>query len=124
MSEKRVVFIVDDDAAARGSVAALVKSKGCQALTFNSAEDFLARYNRNEPGCLVVDIRMGEMSGVDMLEAMASAGIRLQSIVISAFADVPLTVRAMRAGALTVLQKPYRDQELWEMINRALPVNA
>jgi two-component system, LuxR family, response regulator FixJ len=124
MSDKKVVFIVDDDAAARDSVAALVTSKGCKALTFHSAEDFLSRYNRADGGCLVVDIRMGQMSGLDMLEAMTASGVRLQTIVISAFADVPLTVRAMRAGALTVLQKPYRDQELWEMISRALLVEA
>lgn len=114
------VFIVDDDPASRESVAALVRSHGVDAETFASAEDFLARFDHHSNGCLVIDVRMSGMSGIELLEQLKRQGIELPVIVITGYGDVPSAVRAMRAGATTFLEKPCSDQRLWESITSAL----
>jgi two-component system response regulator FixJ len=120
MNNTQTVFVVDDDPSARDSVIELVGSMGIPAEAFASAEEFLQLYEEDRPGCLVTDVRMLNMSGVELLERLADNGSVLPVIVITAFADVPLTVRAMRAGAVTLLEKPCRDQELWESVREAL----
>jgi FixJ family two-component response regulator len=120
MSENATVYVVDDDAAARESVVALVSLKGMQAKGFASAEDFLAQHDPNATGCLVADVRMTGMSGLDLLEELQARNSSLPVVVITGYADVPMAVRAMQMGAVTFLEKPCQEQELWQGIRQAL----
>jgi FixJ family two-component response regulator len=120
MDANATVFVVDDDAAARESVMAVVSAKGVPAKGFASAEEFLAHFNANLRGCLVVDVRMNGMSGLQLLQQLTGRGSTLPAIVITGYADVPMAVKAMQAGALTFLEKPCQDQELWQAIQQAL----
>ncbi len=120
MQAESTVFIVDDDPAARDSVAALVRSKGVPVDAYASAEEFLAAFDPQRPGCLVCDVRMTGMTGLDLQELLRQRGSRLPIVIITGFGDVPTAVRAMRAGAFTFLEKPCRDQELWNCIQKAL----
>jgi two-component system, LuxR family, response regulator FixJ len=124
MQNEPVIFIVDDDPAARNSLAALVKSRGLTVELYGSAEEFLAGYDSAKRGCLIADVRMTGMSGLDLLEQMAAKGVNLPVIVITGFADVPMAVRAMRAGAVTFLEKPCGEQEIWDAIETALDAEA
>jgi two-component system, LuxR family, response regulator FixJ len=119
-TEGHCVFVLDDDAAARKSVAALVESMNIPVHEFNSSEEFLALYHPDQRGCIVTDLRMRGASGIDLLKNLRAQGIRLPVIIISGYADVPVTVQAFQAGVWTLLQKPYRDQELWDAIRSAL----
>ncbi|MCY2988955.1 MAG: response regulator [Planctomycetota bacterium] len=120
MFSHAIVYIVDDDLAARESVAALVGEMGVTAQTYASAEEFLQAYHGHRPGCLVTDVRMLGMSGVELQEQLAHDGISLSVIVLTAYANTPLTIRAIKQGAVTLLEKPCRDQELWDAIRTAL----
>ncbi len=120
MSGNEVVYIVDDDAAARDAVSALIGEMGVAAKTYASAEDFLSDYDGHRPGCLVTDVRMLGMSGVELQEKLASDGITLSVVVLTAYADTRTTIRAIKGGAVTLLEKPCRDQELWDAIRTAL----
>ena len=124
MISNPVIFVVDDDPAARNSLAALVTSRGLAVETFASAEDFLARYDPAKRGCLIADVRMTGMSGLELQEQMAAQQVNLPVIVITGFADVPMAVRALRAGAVTFLEKPCTEQELWDAIQMALDAEA
>ena len=119
-SEEPTVFVVDDDEGARASVNALVRSMGLRAQTFPSAEAFLTEFDGESPGCLVTDVRMLGMSGIELQEKLAADGIKLPVIIITAHAETPLTVRAIKLGAVTVLEKPCRDYELYDAIRDAL----
>ncbi len=119
-----VVFIVDDESAARESVGALVESHGYRAAYFDSAEAFLAQFDRRAQGCLITDHRMVGLSGVELLRILNTDGWSMPVILITAFASVPLAVQAMELGAVTVLEKPCRDQELWHSIERALKLDS
>ena len=118
------VFVVDDDPGARQSVLALVESMGLAVETFESAEQFLATFDSSRPGCLVTDFRMLGMSGLELQEALAREKIKLPVIVITAYADVPTAVRAMKRGAITLLEKPCHDLELVANIRRAIEMDA
>ena len=120
MNEEATVFVVDDDEASRESVRSLVEPMGVRTELFASAEEFLETYDPARPGCLVTDLKMLGMSGVELQEQLNSRKITIPTIVISAFADVPVTVRAMQQGALTLLEKPCRGMELWNAIEKAL----
>ncbi len=120
MDNSVTVFIVDDDPAARGSVAALAGSHGLAAEAFASAEEFLAAYRPGRRGCLIADVRMAGMSGLDLQQRLAAQGDPLPVIVITGFADIPMAVRAMRNGAITFLEKPCPTQELWQSVQAAL----
>jgi FixJ family two-component response regulator len=120
MDANVTVFVVDDDAAARESVVALVSEKGVKATAFASAEEFLDRFDPQMTGCLVVDVRMAGMSGLQLLQHLQAKQSTLPAIVITGYADVPLAVKAMQAGAMTFLEKPCQDQELWQAIQQAL----
>lgn len=120
MFSNAIVYIVDDDQAVRESAAALVGEMGVTAQTYASAEEFLQAYHGHRPGCLVTDVRMLGMSGVELQEQLARDGVSLSVIVLTAYADTPLTIRAIKQGAVTLLEKPCRDQELWDAIRTAL----
>jgi FixJ family two-component response regulator len=120
MDPNATVFVVDDDAAARESVLALVSLKGVRAQGFASAEEFLANYTPEMTGCLVVDVRMTGMSGLQLLQQLQAKKSTLPAIVITGYADVPMAVKAMQSGAMTFLEKPCQEQELWQAIQQAL----
>jgi two-component system response regulator FixJ len=115
-----VVYIVDDDPAARASVAALVQSKGVRTCEFASAEEFLESALHDDRGCLVLDVRMTGMTGLELQEELGKRKVELPIIVITGFADVPMAVKAMSAGAVNFLTKPCKTDELWENIKEAL----
>jgi FixJ family two-component response regulator len=120
MDANPTVYVVDDDAAARESVMALVSVKGVAAKGFASAEEFLHEFDPSMTGCLVVDVRMSGMSGLQLLQQLQARQSTLPAIVITGYADVPMAVKAMQAGAMTFLEKPCQEQELWQAIQQAL----
>jgi two-component system response regulator FixJ len=115
-----VVFIVDDDEAVRSSLRLLLKSVGLVPSALASAREFLDKYDPAQPGCLVLDVRMPEMSGLELQEQLNLRGAVLPVIFITGHGDVPMAVEAMQAGACDFLQKPFRDQDLIDRIQRAL----
>jgi len=115
-----VVFVVDDDASVRDAVKRLLLSAGLSCETFPGVADFLARSAEPVSGCLVLDVRMPRATGLDLQRTLYEAGIDLPIIFITAYADVPLTVRAMKAGAREVLMKPFEDQVLLDAVYQAL----
>ena len=114
------VFIVDDDEAVRDSIAELVSSVGLPAFTFASAQEFLDGFDAEQPGCLVLDLRMAHMSGLALQERLEALGARIPIVFISAHGDITDAVKALRAGAVDFVQKPYREQQLLDSINEAL----
>jgi FixJ family two-component response regulator len=123
MSEQ-TVFVVDDDAAVRDSITELVESVGLKAESYESAPAFLARFQPDRPGCLVLDVRMAEMSGLALQQRLNALGAGIPVIVITGHGDVPMAVQAMKAGAVEFLQKPCREQALLDSINAALSLDA
>jgi len=119
-SASATVFVVDDDPGARESLAALVRSHGLQVETFDSAETFLSTFDRAKVGCLVSDVRMPGMSGLQLQRRLAAERIALPAILITAYGDVPMAVDAMRAGAFTFLEKPCEEEDLLRNIHAAL----
>jgi two-component system, LuxR family, response regulator FixJ len=115
-----MVFIVDDDSGVRSSIRVLMKSIGLAATPFASAKEFLDAYNPHQPGCLVLDIRMPGMSGLELQEALNDRGAVIPVIFITGHGDIPMAVEAMRHGAFDFLQKPFRDQDLIDRIQKAL----
>lgn len=124
MTVEPTVFVVDDDELARTSTTALVGSMGIPSESFCSAEEFLDRYVAGRPGCLVTDIRMLGMSGLELQERLRELDIQLPVVVMTAYAKTPLTVRAIQGGAVTLLEKPCEENELWDAIRRALARDA
>jgi FixJ family two-component response regulator len=114
------VFIIDDDAAVRVSIADLLESAGLASETFGTPQEFLPPPPLTGPGCIVLDLRLPGMDGLAVQCALADAGITMPIIFLTAFADVPTTVKAMKSGAMEFLTKPFDDQELLEAIYRAL----
>jgi two-component system, LuxR family, response regulator FixJ len=115
-----MVFIVDDDEAVRNSLRLLVKSVGLTATALPSAQDFLTSYSREQPGCLVLDVRMPGMSGLELQQQLNQRGAVIPVIFITGHGDIPMAVEAMQQGAFDFLQKPFRDQDLIDRIQRAL----
>ena len=124
MIPEATVYVVDDDPAARDSVSALVTAAGLRVQSFSSAEAFLQENRPDRPSCLVTDLRMLGMSGLDLLEQLQKSSSPLPAILISAYADVPAAVRAMQAGAVTLLEKPCRHDQLITAIHQALERDA
>jgi two-component system response regulator FixJ len=120
MTEDAMIYIVDDDEQSCKAVLALVQPMGVPAQSFASAEEFLMAYDGKRPACLVTDVRMLGMSGLELQEQLNELGISISVVVLTAFATTPTTVRAMRNGALTLLEKPCDDDELWEAIRLGL----
>lgn len=114
------IFVVDDDAAMRHSTAFLLGSLGKPVEVFDSAEDFLARWQPGGPGCLVLDVRMPGMSGLDLQKVLNERAPSLAVVFVSGHGDIPMVVRAMRAGAVHFLEKPFNDQILLDLVGEAL----
>ena len=115
-----VVFVVDDDPSVRRAIQRLVESVGLRVELFGSADEFLQAKRQDVPSCLILDIRLPGMSGLDFQQELAKAGIPIPVIFITAHGDIPMTVRAMKAGAVEFLTKPFRDQDLLDSIQVAL----
>lgn len=115
-----IVFVIDDDETSRESICALVESMNIPTESFDSGESFLNSYTGNRPGCVVTDIRMPGMSGVELQEKLRESGFSIPTVVVTAYATTPVTVKAMQNGAITLLEKPYNDQALWDAIRKAL----
>jgi two-component system, LuxR family, response regulator FixJ len=124
MANNSTVFLVDDDRAVRDSLRFLMKSVGHRIECFGSAEDFLESYDPDLAGCLVLDVRIPGMSGIELMGKLAKIGCRLPVIIITGHADVPMAVQAMKDGALYVLEKPFKDQVLLDLIHAAFEKNA
>jgi two-component system response regulator FixJ len=119
-----IVYVVDDDEAVRDSLGLLLESHGLVSQSFESAAHFLKSYRDGGRGCLVLDIRMPGMSGVELLETLAKSGFELPVIVMSGHADAALAARALSAGARVVIDKPFRDHDLLAAIRDALASRA
>jgi FixJ family two-component response regulator len=117
---RTTVFIVDDDAPVRDSLSMLMKSVGLEAETFASAMEFLESYDADRPGCLVLDIRMPGMSGLELQDQLNTMHAIIPIIFITGHGDVPMAVSAIQHGAADFIQKPFRDQDLLDRINKAL----
>jgi two-component system response regulator FixJ len=115
-----IVFVVDDDEAVRSALRLLLKSVGLVAVAFSTAQEFLATYEPGQPGCLVLDVRMPEMSGLELQQQLNIRGAVIPVIFISGHGDIPMAVEAIQQGAFDFLQKPFRDQDLIDRIQRAL----
>jgi len=122
--QEQTVFVVDDDAAVRDSIKELVESVGLQAEGYDSALAFLDAFESQRPGCLVLDVRMAEMSGLVLQERLSELEASIPVILLTGHGDVPMAVQAMRSGAVDFIQKPYREQALLDSINAALAADA
>jgi FixJ family two-component response regulator len=115
-----VVFVVDDDSSVREAIKSLIKSVGLRVETFETAQQFLQSKRLGVPGCVVLDVRLPGLSGLDLQRELAAHDITLPIIFITGYGDIPMSVSAMKAGALEFLTKPFRDQDLLDAIQQAL----
>lgn len=115
-----VVHVVDDDPDMRDSLTFLMQSVGLSVKAYASATEFLAMYRDDRPGCLLFDVRMPEISGLELYERLVEQGVRLPVIFMTAFADVPMAVRALKSGAIEFIEKPFHRQSLLERVQRAI----
>ncbi len=122
--QKPVVYVIDDDAAVRQSLEWLLKSVGLSVEIFPKARAFTDRYDASWPGCLVLDLRMPGMSGLELQDHLAAQGIKLPIIFITGHGEVPTAVRAMKNGAVDYIEKPFSDHELLECVQRAIKLDA
>jgi RNA polymerase sigma factor (sigma-70 family) len=120
VAAESTVFIVDDDEALRDSLTWLLESVRLPSRTFASAQEFLRQFDRTCPGCLVLDVRMPGMSGLELLDRLTAEGVGIPVILLTAHADVPMAVRALKGGAADFLTKPFSSQELLDRIQDAL----
>ena len=119
-TQDSTVFVVDDDQSIRHAMGLLLKSVGLEHETFESADDFLTRHNGSENGCLVLDIRMPGLGGLELQDKLIEMNSTLPIIFITGHGDIPMAVEAMQKGAVDFIQKPFRDQELLDRISEAL----
>ncbi|MBT6209674.1 MAG: response regulator transcription factor [Woeseia sp.] len=123
-ANNQTVFIVDDDSAIRHAMGLLLESVGHQCEVYGSADEFLAAVDTASPGCLVLDIRMPRMSGLELQEKLAAGKSAMPIIFITGHGDVPMAVEAMQKGAIDFIQKPFRDQELLDRISDAMQTDS
>jgi len=114
------VFVIDDDDLVRASIQGLLKSVGLRSETFGAAQEFLRSKRPDGPSCLVLDVRLPGVNGLDFQRELADAGIRIPIIFITGHGDIPMSVKAMKSGAVEFLTKPFRDQDLLDAIHQAL----
>jgi FixJ family two-component response regulator len=114
------VFVIDDDGGIRQAIQDLVESVGLRAEAYTTGEEFLKRPRTADPSCLVLDIRLPQMSGLDFQRRLAELGVQIPIIFITAHGDIPMSVRALKSGAVEFLTKPFRDQDLLDAIQQAL----
>lgn len=124
MTRPATVHVVDDDDAVRSSLRLLLKSVGLPTVTHASAQEFLAAWDGDQPGCLVLDVRMPGMSGIELQAELNLRGAIIPVIFISGHGDIPMAVEAIQHGAFDFLQKPFRDQDLIDRVQRALTSDA
>src|SRR5258705_13445500 len=117
------VFVIDDDAAVRAAIQGLLKSVGLRSESFGTAQAFLRSKRPDGPSCLVLDVRLPGISGLDFQHELADEGIQIPIIFITGHGDIPMTVKAMKSGAVEFLTKPFRDQDLLDAIHEALDRN-
>jgi len=117
---KAIVFVVDDDASVREGLGSLIRSAGLRVETFASAQEFLARSRADVPSCLVLDVRLPGLSGLDLQKRMAEVNIEIPIVFITGHGDVPTSVQAMKAGAVEFLTKPFADRDLLDAIQQAI----
>jgi FixJ family two-component response regulator len=115
-----IVFVVDDDPSIREAIKSLISSVGVRVETFASAHEFLRNERLDLPGCVVLDVELPGLSGLDLQRELAAHGVKLPIIFITGYGDIPMSVRAMKAGATEFLTKPFRDQDLLDAIQQAL----
>jgi FixJ family two-component response regulator len=115
-----LVFVIDDDESVRESLQSLLRSVGHAVQSFGSAQEFLSRKRPNVPGCLVLDVRMPGLSGLDLQAELSRAGIRIPVIFLTGHGDIPMSVRAMKAGAVEFFTKPFHDQDLLDAVREAI----
>jgi len=118
--EEAVVFVVDDDSAARAAIRSLLNSVGLRVETFGSAQEFLASQRPDAPACLVLDVRLPGVSGLDFQRDLAARNVAIPIIFITGHGDIPMSVEAMKAGAMEFLTKPFRGQVLLDAIHKAI----
>ncbi len=121
---RATVYVVDDDEGMRRALGALLSTVGYQTAIFSRASEFLGKYDPEQPSCLVLDIRMPEMSGLELQQQLNRAGSMVPVIFITGHGDVPMAVQAMKEGAFEFIQKPFREQDLLDRINHALQHDA
>jgi FixJ family two-component response regulator len=114
------VFVIDDDAGVRASIQGLLKSVGMRSVCFGTAQEFLGSKRPDGPSCLVLDVRLPGVNGLDFQRDLSDAGVRIPIIFITGHGDIPMTVKAMKSGAVEFLTKPFRHQDLLDAINQAL----
>jgi len=114
------VFIIDDDRGVRQAIQDLVESVGLRAEAFATGQDFLRKQLTSGPSCLVLDVRLPQLSGLDFQRQLAETGVQIPIIFITAHGDIPMSVRALKSGAVEFLTKPFRDQDLLDAIQQAL----
>jgi FixJ family two-component response regulator len=114
------VFVIDDDDLVRSAIQGMLKSVGLRSETFGTPQEFLRSKRPDSPSCLILDVRLPGISGLDFQRELANAGIRIPIIFITGHGDIPMTVKAMKSGAVEFLTKPFRDQDLLDAINQAL----
>ncbi|HEV8441976.1 MAG TPA: response regulator transcription factor [Steroidobacteraceae bacterium] len=124
MKKNAVVMVVDDDTGVRNAMRILLKSVGLESVLYGSAQEFLAAYQPSQPGCLVLDIRMPGMSGLELQQQLNLRGAVVPVIFMTGHGDIPMAVEAMQHGAFDFLQKPFRDQDLLDRIQRAIAKDA
>jgi two-component system response regulator FixJ len=122
-SAKPTVFVVDDDDAICQSLCLLIEDIGLNVKTFNGAREFLAHYDPSRPGCLVLDVRMSGMSGLELQTRLHELNMEIPTVIITGHGDVPMAVEAMKAGAMDFIEKPFRDQVLLDSIQRAIELD-
>jgi FixJ family two-component response regulator len=119
-SEKAVVHVVDDDASMRDALEELFDSVGFETRTYATAHDFLAAGLVDRPGCIVIDVRLPDMNGLDFQNRLLQNGIRLPVVMITGYGDIPMSVRAMKRGAVDFLSKPFHDQDMLDAVMAAI----
>ncbi len=119
-NNRAVVHVVDDDPSLRGALESLFDSVGLETRTYGAASDFLNASVEDKPGCIVIDIRLPDMSGLEFQAQLTQLGVRLPVIMITGYGDIPMTVRAMKRGAVDFLPKPFRDQDMLDAVMAAI----
>ena len=120
MSDQASVFVVDDDREVRDALRLLLESVGLRVECFESSQAYLKQFNPEKPGCLVLDVRMPGMSGLDLQEHLFERNIQIPVVIITGHGDVPMAVRAMKSGAIDFIEKPFNDEVLLDAIRRAI----
>ena len=116
MNDNATVYVVDDDQAVRETISNLVNDMGLKFESYSSAEEFLASYNCTGPDCLVLDVRMTGMSGMELLAKLSEENIHIPTVLVTGHGDIPMAVEALEIGAVGFVEKPFREHHLWEKI--------